>query len=380
MPSRARLGNDAASGKKPEEDATSMSRQVSPELASGLARTSLLTLGVLEPSMTENWRRFHGECQRMILVTGEALVDLFVGAPSQTGLSAEAVAGGSPFNVAIGIGRLGRSAAFLSTLSEDAFGVFLAGKLSDAGVSASYLQRCPNPTTLSVVANAASGQPQYSFYAPDSADRALRPEALPSQLPAEINAIAAGSYALGVEPIASSIETLIRREVGSRVISLDPNVRSRIVGDLAIYRERFERLVAYADIVKASDEDMHLLYPDQDPVAAAQAWLQRGPRIVIVTRGAEGSLAIFGSSMIERPAPRVEVMDTVGAGDTFHAGLLSWLDANGLLTPESVSKLSDAQVTSALDFAAAAAAIVCTRRGANPPTWDEVARFMTEHA
>lgn len=316
----------------------------------------------------------------MILVCGEALIDLFVGAPSPIGLSAEAVAGGSPFNVAIGLGRLGRPAAFLSTLSEDTFGSFLAGKLTDAGVSAAYLQRCPNPTTLSVVATSPSGEPRYSFYAPDSADRALRPEALPPRLPPEVNALAAGSYALGVEPIASAIETLLRREAGTRVISLDPNVRPRVVGDLKVYRERFERLMAHAHIVKASDEDIDLLYPGQDLVLVSRMWLQRGPRLVIVTRGAEGPLCVFGPSVIERPAPRVDVVDTVGAGDTFHAGLLSWFDANNLLTPHGFAGLTEAQVTSALDFAAAAAAIVCTRRGANPPTWDEVSRFMAERS
>ncbi|WP_414473318.1 carbohydrate kinase family protein [Microvirga sp. M2] len=316
----------------------------------------------------------------MILVCGEALIDLFVGAPSPVGLSAEAVAGGSPFNVAIGIGRLGRPAAFLSTLSEDTFGSFLASRLADAGVSASYLLRCPNPTTLSVVATTPSGEPQYSFYAPDSADRALAPERLPPQLPPDVNAIAAGSYALGVQPIASAIETLIRREAGSRVISLDPNVRPRVVGDLAIYRERFERLMGYADIVKASDEDVGLLYPGQDLVPVARTWLQYGPKLVVVTRGAQGPLCVFGPSVIERPAPRVDVVDTVGAGDTFHAGLLAWLDANELLTPQGFAGLNEAHVTAGLDFAAAAAAIVCTRRGANPPTWEEVTRFMAERA
>lgn len=316
----------------------------------------------------------------MILVCGEALIDLFVGAPSPIGLSAEAVAGGSPFNVAIGIGRLGRAAGFLSTLSEDSFGLFLAGKLAEAGVSSSYLQRCPNPTTLSVVATSPSGEPQYSFYAPDSADRALRPETIPSPLAADVNAIAAGSYALGVEPIASAIEILIGRESGSRVISLDPNVRPRVVGDLTVYRERFERLLAQAHIVKASDEDIHLLYPGHDLVAVARSWLQQGPRLAIVTRGAAGPLAVFGTSIIERPAPRVDVVDTVGAGDTFHAALLSWFDANGVLTPQGMVRLSEAQIAAALDFAGAAAAIVCTRRGANPPTWDEVTRFMTERA
>lgn len=316
----------------------------------------------------------------MILVCGEALIDLFVGAPTQAGFSAEAVAGGSPFNVAIGIGRLGHSAAFLSTLSDDVFGSFLFNKLSEAGVSSVYLQRCPNPTTLSVIATSSTGQPQYSFYAPDSADRALTPEALPAQLTPEVNAIAAGSYALGVEPIASAIETLLRREAGSRVISLDPNVRPRVVGTLAAYRERFERLLTHATIVKASDEDAELFYPGQHLIHAAQGWLKRGPKLVIITRGEKGPLAVFGHSVLERPAPPVSVVDTVGAGDTFHAGLLSWLDANALLTPDGLAKLSEAQVTAALDFAAAAASIVCTRRGANPPTWEEVTRFMAARA
>ena len=316
----------------------------------------------------------------MILVSGEALIDLFIGTATATGFPAEAVAGGSPFNVAIGLGRLGRPAAFLSTLSEDVFGTFLAQKLAESGVSSAYIQRLPNVTTLSVVATSPDGHPHYSFYAPNSADRALTPEALPADLPAGMNAIAAGSYALGVEPIASAIETLLRREAGSRVISLDPNVRPRVVGDLNTYRERFERLLAYADIVKASDEDIELLYGTHDVASAARAWLQRGPKLVIVTRGEKGPLAAFGDTILERPAPRIEVVDTVGAGDTFHAGLLAWLDAEDLLTPQGVAALSEARITDALDFAAAAAAIVCTRRGANPPSWDEVERFMTERA
>jgi fructokinase len=316
----------------------------------------------------------------MILVSGEALIDLFIGTATATGFPAEAVAGGSPFNVAIGLGRLGRPAAFLSTLSEDVFGTFLAQKLAESGVSSAYIQRLPNVTTLSVVATSPDGHPHYSFYAPNSADRALTPEALPADLPAGMNAIAAGSYALGVEPIASAIETLLRREAGSRVISLDPNVRPRVVGDLNTYRERFERLLAHADIVKASDEDIELLYGTHDVASAARAWLQHGPKLVIVTRGEKGPLAVFGDTILERPAPRIEVVDTVGAGDTFHAGLLAWLDAEDLLTPQAVAALSESRITDALDFAAAAAAIVCTRRGANPPSWGEVERFISERA
>ena len=132
--------------------------------------------------------------------------------------------------------------------------------------------------------------------------------------------------------------------------------------------------------MKASDEDIEILYSTHDLASAARAWLQRGPKLVIVTRGEKGPLAAFGDRIVERPAPRIEVVDTVGAGDTFHAGLLSWLDANNLLTPQGVAALTDEQVTAALDFAAAAAAIVCTRRGANPPSWAEVEHFMAARA
>ncbi|WP_457094598.1 carbohydrate kinase family protein [Microvirga sp. P5_D2] len=314
----------------------------------------------------------------MILVCGEALIDLFVGVPSPTGLQAEAVAGGSPFNVAIGIGRLGRSSAFLSTLSDDAFGMFLTGKLVEAGVSTSYVQPCSKRTTLSVVATTTAGQPQYSFYAEESADRALTPASLPPQLPSDVHAIAAGSYSLGVEPIASAVEALIHREAGTRVISLDPNVRPRVVGDLGAYRERFERLLTQATIVKASDEDIEQLYPSKDMVTAAKDWLTKGPKLVIITRGAKGPLAVFKDSVVERPSPSIDVVDTVGAGDTFHAALLAWFDAKSQLTLEAISTLTEDQVTAALDFASTAAAIVCTRRGANPPSWDEVMRFKAE--
>ncbi|MET0532416.1 MAG: PfkB family carbohydrate kinase, partial [Microvirga sp.] len=168
------------------------------------------------------------------------------------------------------------------------------------------------------------------------------------------------------------------REAGTRVISLDPNVRPRVVGDLGAYRERFERLLTQATIVKASDEDIELLYPSKDMATAAKDWLTKGPELVIITRGAKGPLAAFKDSVVERPSPSIDVVDTVGAGDTFHAALLAWFDAKSQLTLEAISTLTEDQVTAALDFASTAAAIVCTKRGANPPSWDEVMRFKAE--
>jgi fructokinase len=312
----------------------------------------------------------------MILVCGEALIDLFVGAPGTAGLPTEAVAGGSPFNVAIGLARLQRPTAFLSTLSDDAFGNFLAHRLAESGVSAAYLQRRMLRTTLSVVATDEDGHPQYSFYAEAGADRALRPEDLPAVLPDDVSAIAAGSYALGVEPVASAIDALLRREAGQRVISLDPNVRPRVVGDLAAFRARFEALLPLATVVKASAEDIALFYGTRDLATVARDWLQRGPSLVVLTRGADGPLAVHGATLVERPTPAIPVIDTVGAGDTFHAGLLACLDAEGRLTPAALARMEEAEVSRALDFAAAAAALACMRRGADPPTADEVSRFM----
>jgi fructokinase len=229
---------------------------------------------------------------------------------------------------------------------------------------------------LSVVATGAEGHPQYSFYADSGADRALTVEDLPASLPADLNAIAAGSYALGVEPVASALATLLRREAERRVISLDPNVRPRVVGDVGAFRKRFEALLATATIVKGSAEDVELFYGTRDLAAVARDWLGRGPKLVVLTRGEHGPLAAFGNAIVERPTPRVEVVDTVGAGDTFHAGLLASLDEAGRLTRPAIAALDRATLVEALDFAAACAALACTRRGASPPNRDEVRRFL----
>lgn len=310
----------------------------------------------------------------MIVVCGEALIDLFVGRPNAHGIATEAVAGGSPFNVALGLARLGSRAAFLSTVSDDAFGEFLLLKLQEAGVDTRYLRRVPQATTLSVVATAADGQPHYTFHA-QGADCALAAADLPD-LPADVTAIAAASYALGVEPIANTIETLLHREKGRRVISLDPNIRPRVLGDVAAFRLRFERLVGSATIVKASIEDIGLLYGPPDPAEIASSWLARGPSLVIVTAGDQGATAYApGASITSRSHP-VSVIDTVGAGDTFHAALLAYFDTQGLLGIEALAKLTKDQVAAALVFASAAAAVTCTRRGANLPSRADVDAFL----
>jgi fructokinase len=161
-------------------------------------------------------------------------------------------------------------------------------------------------------------------------------------------------------------------------VSLDPNVRPRVIGDVAAFRQRFEGLLGTATIVKASIEDIELLYGAGSPRTVAQGWLARGPSLVVVTLGADGALAFTrDGSVVERPSPPVAVLDTVGAGDTFHAALLAILDRTGRLSPQGVSALTSEEIAGVLDFAAAAAAMVCMRRGADCPTWPEVDAFMT---
>jgi fructokinase len=305
----------------------------------------------------------------MIVVCGEALIDLFVGRPDAGGIATQAVAGGSPFNVALGVARLGVSSAFLSTLSQDAFGEFLLMRLQEAGVETRFVRRVPESTTLSVVAPAADGHPHYTFHS-QGADRALAPADLPD-LPESVAAIAAGSYALGVEPIGSALATLIRREGDRRVISLDPNVRPRVVGDVAAFRSRFEALLPHAAIVKGSAEDLEHFYGTRDLATVARDWLARGPGLVVVTRGEQGPLAAFRGEVVERPTPRVDVVDTVGAGDAFTSGLLDALAGAGLLRADAVdeiAQLSGDRLAGMLSHAVKVAAYTCTQAGAQPPT------------
>ena len=309
----------------------------------------------------------------MILVCGEALIDLFVGRPAGAGLASDAVPGGSPFNVAIGIARLGSRVGFLSKISEDFFGRYLVRKLAEAGVDATFVVSSPLPTTLSVVVTLPDGQPQYSFYGLGSADRSLVPAELPRTLPDEVSAIAIGSYTLAVDPVATAIEQLVEREGRRRIVSIDPNLRPRIIGDVGAWRPRFEHLLAGCTIAKASTEDLEHLYGrGADMHAVAAEWLAAGPRLVVFTRGDSGAIAFFGDAVLELPARRVDVVDTVGAGDTFHAALLVSLDGQELLRPDRIGAASPDTIARAVHFAITASSITCMRQGADLPWRAEV--------
>jgi fructokinase len=168
----------------------------------------------------------------------------------------------------------------------------------------------------------------------------------------------------------------MRREHGRRVLTLDPNVRPSLVGERSAYLARLEGWVSLADVVKVSRADLAWLYseaaPEAAPEAAAAAWLARGPSLVVVTRGHDGCLGLTDRDRVEVPGTPVVVSDTVGAGDAFTSGLLAWLQAAGLLERASVREIPADALREGLTFANRAAAITCTRAGAQPPTRSEM--------
>ena len=317
----------------------------------------------------------------MILVCGEALVDLFLAQPEGADIPARAVAGRSPVNVAIGIRRLGGASAFLGGLSTDAFGRHLAGMLAREGVSLDHARTTDRLTTISVVAMNASGVPSYAFHGEGKADRMLTVDDLPASLPAGIRALTFGSYTLAVEPVGSAYLALARREAGRRVISLDPNVRPTVTPDMAAWRTRFDEFLPLATLVKASDEDIATAYgPDAEIGVIARSWLTRGPKLVVVTQGPEGAVAYSAAGETRVPGRPVKVVDTVGAGDTFHAALLARLDALGLLDVASIGSLSQETLRDVLHTAVTASSITCGRRGADLPHAADVAAALKDTA
>jgi fructokinase len=306
----------------------------------------------------------------MILCCGEALIDML---PRRTEAGEDAFApyaGGAVFNTAIALGRLGRPTGFFSGLSTDLFGDLLARTLAQSDVVSDLAVRSDRPTTLAFV-RLVNGHASYAFYDENTAGRMLSPADLPA-LPDSVGALFFGGISLVVEPCAAAYEALMLREAGSRVTMIDPNIRPGFIRDADAYRARIARMIAAADIVKLSDEDLHWLEGPGDTDAQAAALLTRGPKLVCITRGAEGVSGYAAGRRIDVAAERATVVDTVGAGDTFNAGLLAALDRAGLLTKGAVATLTDAAIRDALALGAKAAAVTVSRAGANPPWADEL--------
>lgn len=301
----------------------------------------------------------------MILCCGEALIDMLP-RTAQTGEAAFApYVGGAVFNTAIALGRLGAPAAFFSGISSDLFGRMLAEALAASRVDLSHVRFFDRPTTLAFV-HLEEGQASYTFYDENTAGRMLTQSDLPI-LGEQVKALHFSCISLIPEPCGSTYEALMRREHEHRVTMLDPNIRAGFIADRPRHLARMRRMIAMADIVKLSDEDLAWFGEAGSPDEIAMRWLESGPEVVVLTRGGHGAVGYSRQCRVEAPARPVDVADTVGAGDTFNAGLLAWLHEKELLNKPALAALTATDLEDALAFAVAAAAITVSRPGANPP-------------
>ncbi|WP_353473196.1 carbohydrate kinase [Salipiger sp. H15] len=299
----------------------------------------------------------------MILCCGESLIDMLPRTSTGGEPAFAPVAGGAVFNTAIALGRLGAPAGYFGGLSTDLFGTILADALSASKVDSSACPRSDRPTTLAFV-TLVDGHARYAFYDENTAGRMLAEADLPT-LGSETTALFFGGISLVVEPCGDTYAALCA-QAGERVVMIDPNIRPGFIKDEPRYRARLAAMLARADIVKISDEDMHWLGTTPEALIAG------GTALVLETRGAEGVLAVTAHGRIEVPATRAEVVDTVGAGDTFNAGLLAGLERDGLLTRAALRAADLEALRPAVALGAKAAAVTVSRAGANPPWMHEL--------
>ena len=307
----------------------------------------------------------------MIVCCGEALIDFLPRTAKDGAAVYQPFCGGSVYNTAIALGRLGVPAGLFAGLSTDFFGDMLKEGLTASNVVLKYIKAWDKSSTLAFV-KLTDGHARYSFFDDNSAQRMLTKRDLP-KLDKKVEVLHFGSMSLIHDPGGAALEALMQREARSRVVSLDPNIRSSQVKDRRAYVARINRMIALCDILKISDEDVAWITGKSDLAASARKWLKAGAKIVVVTRGGEGVEAYTRRDVVKLAAVKVKVADTVGAGDTFTAGLLAALRRVSLLDKPALAAISAADLEKALTFAARAAAITVSRPGADPPWARELA-------
>lgn len=293
-----------------------------------------------------------------ILIAGEALTDIVVDADG----ARREHPGGSPLNVAVALSRLGHDAHLLTAIGDDARGDAIRAHLDESGVQLTPASVRPGRTSTAEAVLDAHGAATYTFdliWDPDTAG-----------LPEAPDAVHTSSIAAVLEPGATTLSALLRSARGSSTISYDPNARPTLMGAPEDVRARIEENIALSDVVKASDEDVAWLYGTEDVEDVAASWRDLGPSLTVLTRGGDGAVAFSASGRVQVAPVQVEVVDTVGAGDTFSAGILDALAAKGLLGAdrrEMLAAIPSDDLATVLRRAAALSAITVSRAGANPP-------------
>lgn len=310
----------------------------------------------------------------MILCCGEALIDMIPTATESGQSGFVPHSGGAIFNTAIALGRLGVQSGMLTGLSNDLFGQQLTSALHASHVDTAMIVYSKAPTTLAFV-ELTDGHASYTFYDENTAGRTLKSEDIP-EISGEVGCMYFGGISLCSEPGADTYLKLAENEAEHRVIMIDPNIRASFIEDVERYRDRLNAFFKIADIIKVSDEDLNWIMPGAESLAEKVAKIGAfGPSLVIVTRGSEGAIAYLKDGRtITVPSNRVEIVDTVGAGDTFNAGVLARLSELGLLTKAGISKIDALEVEDALAHGAKVAAVTVSRAGANPPWAHELAQ------
>lgn len=303
----------------------------------------------------------------MILCCGEALIDMLPSVDRQDRDGFVPYVGGSVFNTAVALGRLGINPGFLSGLSTDIFGKMIQEALAESGVDFGLSICSDAPTTLAFV-ELNDGHAKYHFYDENTAGRMLTKDMIPA-IPTEVSTVYFGGISLIVEPCGDFYLALAQQAAQGKVVMADPNIRPSFIKDVESYRTRLNALLAVCDILKVSDEDLDWIMPGpQSPLEKAHALAKDGPAIIILTRGKEGARAIYGGGKtLDVDAFSATVVDTVGAGDTFNAGVLAGLSAAGVLTKQAISSVSEEALRDAMTLGARVASITVSRAGANPP-------------
>ncbi|MGW6525809.1 carbohydrate kinase family protein [Streptomyces sp. NPDC054950] len=312
--------------------------------------------------------------RRQITVLGECVADAFA-EPANTSneLALRVLPGGGPANTAVSLARLGTPARFLARLSGDVFGRLFRAHLQASGVDLSDAVQAAEPSTLAVAELDAQGQAAFSFHAQNTADWQWTPEELARVDVSETACLHTGSLALVRQPGASVVEDFLAAAAPHATISIDPNVRPLLVHP-DIYRARLAHWCGLADVLRLSEDDLELLLPGTPPERACDIWHAAGARLVVITRGADGVLASLDGERVQVPAVSTSVADTVGAGDSFTAGLLHHLGARGLLGGRLTELCLD-DVAEACRFGTRVAALTCSVVGPNPPWQSQLAKF-----
>lgn len=287
--------------------------------------------------------------------------------------SYRALPGGSPYNVALAVARLGGEVAFVGKFSHDAFGQVLSQHLAESGVEMKWACATPLLSSLAFASLDAEGRASYALYLERTAGCSLTVEDLAQLDGLEPTAIHLSSFSLFTEPVASAIDAL-REQSGEEVLlSVVPNIRAFLIEDDEGVRERLQMVMAESHLLKCSDEDLGWLNPSATPESFCEEWLAKGPLLVAVTLGEEGAVLAGKAGLVRVPVPEVVIRDTIGAGDTFQAALLVWLQQRKKLSPCAVAELSRVELQEMGRFASLAAALNCTQEGCDPPRLTEMA-------